>query len=263
MIREANRADFAAIAELFGELGVDDPPPMEETWITDTMPHTLVFERAGSVIGYASFRTLTSVGHVHNLVVAPSARGEHVGSALMREVARRIRARGLAEWHLNVKADNTSAIRLYEHLGLVAEYRLNAFRLAWTQIAVLPETQIITTLAPVTDADDAELERAFQIVAGRLRTARTRPNRFALQLRDPDGLPLGVACFDPAHPGVFPFAVAEPALAGRLLRAMQPYARPEHDHLQVIVERDPACAQLLRDAGGELRLDLVHYRGAL
>jgi N-acetylglutamate synthase-like GNAT family acetyltransferase len=261
MIREASPADFAAIVELFHELGVDDPPPTEATWIADTMPHTLVFERDGSVIGYASFRTLTSVGHVHNLVVSPSARGQHVGSALMREVARRIRARGLAEWHLNVKADNTAAIRLYEHLGLEAEYRSHAFRVTWAQIAALPET--VATVTPVTDADDADLERRFQIVAGRLRTARTRPNRFALQLRDPDGLPLGVACFDPAHPGVFPFAVAQPALAGRLLRAMQPHARPEHDFLQVIVERDPGCAQLLRDAGGELRLDLVHFRGAL
>ena len=171
MIRDAVPSDYAAVAEMFGELGVDDAVPSEAEWIVDSMPRTVVADRGGDVVGYASFRN----GHVHNLVVAPRARGEHVASTLMREVGMRMRAAGVATWTLNVKADNPPAIRLYEHLGMRPSHRARSMRVPWAIVDTLPDDPIATTATTITAADDAELEHAFQITAGRLSAMRARP----------------------------------------------------------------------------------------
>jgi GNAT superfamily N-acetyltransferase len=258
VIRDALPSDYAAIAEMFAELGVDDAVPPEAEWIAEAMPRTLVADRDGDVIGYATFRA----GHVHNLVVAPRARGEHVGSALMRGVARRMRAAGLAAWTLNVKADNPPAIRLYEHLGMAPAHRARSLRVSWAHVAALPDDPVATTTSVILASDDAELERAFWITAGRFSTLRARPNRVLLQLRDAANTPLGVAGFDAAHNGAFPFQVVRPTLQRRLFDALRDHARSDAP-INVVIERDVAAIDLLLATGAESRLDLIHYRGAL
>jgi hypothetical protein len=101
------------------------------------------------------------------------------------------------------------------------------------------------------------------VLAGRLRIIRARGNRVIVQLRNPGGAPVGLACFDPAFPGAFPFAAARPGLAAPLLRAIAPHARPGDTSLQVVVERDDALVDALRAAGAEIRMRLVHYIGPL
>lgn len=258
MIRDAVPADYAAVAEMFGELGVDDAVPSKAEWIVDSMPRTVVADRGGDVVGYATFRT----GHVHNLVVAPRARGEHVAPTLMREVGTRMRAAGVTTWTLNVKADNPPAIRLYEHLGMRPSHRARSMRVPWAIVVALPEDPIATTATPITAADDAELEHAFQITAGRLSAMRARPNRVLLQLRDATNAPLGVAGVDPSRAGAFPFQVARPTLLRRLFEAVQAHA-PAHPTLDIVIERDTAAIDQLLAAGAESRLDLINYRGVL
>lgn len=53
------------------------------------------------------------------LAVAPDARGEGVGRALVEECARRARSRGAAELGLHTSASMHVAIRMYERLGFV------------------------------------------------------------------------------------------------------------------------------------------------
>lgn len=259
MIRGATRADYGTFATLFRELGTDDATPTIDRWTSDLVRETLISERDGKVLGYVSFYTLSEAGHVRNLVVAPEARNDGIGDELMRAAANAMRARGIGEWHLNVKRDNEPAIRLYENLGMHVEHRSTVLRVPWQCVGALPH-EPATTL-PVAPEEDDDIERALGLLAGRIAMLRMRTGRALVQLRDERCAPIGFASFDPALPGAMPFRVVRSGLAGTLLDALRPYATG--DHLQIVVDDDTALAELLLASGAEARLQLLHYRGAL
>ncbi len=60
---------------------------------------------------------------IDNLHVLPDWRGRRIGEHLMREAARRLRARGIRQALLWAFVANRSAIRFYERLGGVADRR--------------------------------------------------------------------------------------------------------------------------------------------
>lgn len=64
-----------------------------------------------------------SVPELVYLGVRASARGKGVGGALMEAAHAAFRAQGIAEYELNVHADNASAVRLYESHGLTVRRR--------------------------------------------------------------------------------------------------------------------------------------------
>jgi ribosomal protein S18 acetylase RimI-like enzyme len=263
-IRRATANDYGAYVVLLRELGVDDPTPSSERFAADLAPSILIYERDGAPIGYVSYDKLAANGYIRNLVVAPGARGAGIGAALMTAAASRLRARGVTSaWHLNVKADNTAAIRLYERLGMRAEHRSVALRFAWANLDRLPADATGVTVLPVFDGDDDDLERALGILAGRLQMTRSRGDRVTLQLRDEQLAPVGVACFDPAFPGAFPFCATRPALAALLLRALRSHARPGDLDLQIVIEDADALADALIAAGAAVRMRLLHYAGPL
>ncbi|HEU0035050.1 MAG TPA: GNAT family N-acetyltransferase [Kofleriaceae bacterium] len=256
MIRAATADDYDAFAGLFPQLGVEDPTPTRERWVTDLVSETLVSERAGSIDGYISFYTLSAVGYVRNLVVAPGARQQGIGGELMRAAASALRERGVAEWHLNVKRDNAAAIRLYESLGMRVEHRTIVLRLAWTQVPQLPAEPAVAL--PVAPDEDDDVERALGMLAGRIAMGRKRSGRVQLQLRDETCAPVGYATFDPML-GAMPFRVLRPALARTLLEALRPHA--SQDTVRVVCDDDVALEQLLIGSGAETVLELLHYRG--
>jgi ribosomal protein S18 acetylase RimI-like enzyme len=263
-IRRATANDYPAFAVLFRELGVDDPTPSSERFGAELAPRILICERAGAPIGYVSYDKLAANGYVRNLVVAPDARGAGVGAALMTAAATQLRALGVtAAWHLNVKADNAAAIRLYERFGMRIEHRSVALRFAWAHLDRLPADDAPVTVLPVAAGDDDDVERALGILGGRLQVSRARGGGVLLQLRDAQLAPVGVACFDPALPGAFPFCATRPALAAPLLRALAPHARPGDLDLQVVIEDDDDLADALIAAGAVVRMRLLHYAGPL
>lgn len=263
-IRRATANDYGVYRVLFRELGIDDPIPSSDRFAVELVPRTLIYERDGAAIGYVNYDRLAANGYVRNLVVAPDARGGGVGAALMTAAADQLRARGVKdEWHLNVKADNAAAIRLYERFGMRVQHRSVALRFAWANLDRLPASDAAVTVLPVLDGDDDDIERALGILAGRLQMARTRQDRVTIQLRDEQLAPVGVACFDPAFPGAFPFCAARPELAGMLLRALAPRARPGDVELQIVIEDDDALADALMAAGAIVRMRLLHYAGPL
>jgi len=148
-------------------------------------------------------------------------------------------------------------------LGMRFEHRSVALRFAWANLGRLPADDAPVSVLPVSDGEDDDIERALGILAGRLHMARSRGNRITLALRDERLAPVGVACFDPAFPGAFPFCAARPALAGPLLRALAPHARPGDLDLQLVVEDDDALADALTAAGAVVRMRLLHYAGPL
>lgn len=87
-----------------------------------------VAERAGNIVGYAfcihkqfvNDNNLTDIKtlYIDDLCVDESARGTHVGTALYEYVVDYARKQGCYNLTLNVWADNVSAARFYEKVGL-------------------------------------------------------------------------------------------------------------------------------------------------
>ena len=258
MIRGATAADYEGFATLFRELGDPGPTPSPHRWTTDLVRSTLVADRDGTVAGYIDFYALSEVGHVRNLVVAPAARNTGVGADLMRAAAERLRAHGIREWHLNVKHDNTPAVRLYEKLGMQVEHRSTVFRVPWAIADALPHDP--ATASDVSPADDDDIERALGLLSGRIAMLR-RSRGILIQLRGDDLAAVGFAAFARGI-GASPFRVARPALVGSLLAAIRSHAEGA-PHVEIVLEDCPPCSRLLARAGAEVRLELLHYRGSL
>ncbi len=85
----------------------------------------LVAEREGAVVGYAyarlepkSYNELREACAVlHDILVAPEARGTGAGEALLRAVAREMKARGAPRLLLLTAKDNVTAQRLFAKVG--------------------------------------------------------------------------------------------------------------------------------------------------
>lgn len=263
-IRSAQRADHASVARLFRELGVDDPFPQPDLWCEQSLPTSLIAERAGGVVGFSYFQLLSGIGYVRNIVSAPESRRSGVGRALMQAMAEHFRAHAASSWCLNVMQGNVAALGLYESLGMRRAYASKALRIRWRAVEQLPADVPNTLHSKIQADDDAELEREFELQTGLLANVRARGTRTLLQTRDRlTGQALGVASFNPTLPGAFPFKVRSLAHCPALLRALVPYALPEHDWLQLVIEDDPALVALLKGAGAWIHHEFLHYRGSL
>lgn len=71
------------------------------------------------VIGYAIILTRknSQKWRIYSIAIAPEARGQGLGRALMAEVFKSAEAASVAAFSLEVKCDNKGAIELYKQLG--------------------------------------------------------------------------------------------------------------------------------------------------
>jgi ribosomal protein S18 acetylase RimI-like enzyme len=90
----------------------------ERTWIA---------RRDGRVDGFLAGHVARGALHVHGLAVAPPARGQGVGRALVRSAVDSSRDEGLGAVRLHVWVDNAAAIALYQSEGFAVVRRLRAF----------------------------------------------------------------------------------------------------------------------------------------
>lgn len=77
----------------------------------------LVVRRKHELIGYCGFLQSFDEADIMNVAVSPAYRGKGVGYAMLAELMRRGRERGVARYTLEVRTGNVSAIRLYHRLG--------------------------------------------------------------------------------------------------------------------------------------------------
>lgn len=262
-VRPAVPADYPDFVRLFPELTAEHAPPSEPRWVQEIVPTTLVAEQGGAVVGYLYGQPLAAVAYVRHVVVAPGARGRGVGKALLGAAGAGFRRRGLARWCLNVRPDNVSALRLYASVGMapVFETRFLYFD-DWARIDALPPGPPGVVAGPCTPEEDARVESETGLIAGTLTDVRTRPARTARVLRDGDRF-VGAAILDPDVPGVSPFQLETPALAGALLRALRPFRRLDLAHVEVRAEANPPLAALLESAGATERLRTLRYEGEI
>lgn len=95
-------------------------------WLAEPDAFLLVAEEDGAAVGYAlvtfhdrddSNVTGDRFAELQSLAVAPEQRGSGIGTALLHEVYREVRRRGVEEMVIGVFANNEAAMRLYEREG--------------------------------------------------------------------------------------------------------------------------------------------------
>jgi GNAT superfamily N-acetyltransferase len=152
-IRPGDKADVAVIAHLIRELARFEKLEPEVTMTEDLLAEnlfgkrryaeTLIAEDAGKPIGFAlffhSFSTfLGKPGlYLEDLFVVPEQRGNGVGRALLKELARIALERecGRLEWA--VLNWNRDAIKFYERLGARPNSEWTVYRLAGEALTAL------------------------------------------------------------------------------------------------------------------------------
>ncbi|MGI6209635.1 MAG: GNAT family N-acetyltransferase [Anaerolineae bacterium] len=81
------------------------------------MPHFLVAEEEGRLLGYVCGTRQGRSGHVVRLAVRQEAQRRGVGTRLMREILQRMAGAGVRTLSLNTQRDNTSSQAFYRALG--------------------------------------------------------------------------------------------------------------------------------------------------
>jgi GNAT superfamily N-acetyltransferase len=262
-VRLAEPRDHPVFARFFLELDIHQPTPEPERWTAEMMPHTFFLESRGTPVGYALVEVFGELGYVRHVVVDSAWRGRGVGRALMDAIAERVSARGCTRWKLNVKRDNVPAIRLYERVGMNVVYSSSVVRLDWSAVEVLPRDGFALEAVAVQAADDATVERAFDLPDGQIGQFRATGGQVLMQLRDADGAIGGFARFDPGFPGAFPFRVKSSRFLHALLDALRPHARPGDAWLQLVIEDDAESAEIVLGAGARLVFEILNMEGAL
>jgi len=119
-LREMTWRDIPSLTALEPQLFADDAWS-QETWWAELAgrPHRcyVVGEQGGAVVGYAGLDCGGEVADVMTIAVAPSARGQGLGTTLMRWLVERAAGAGAGYLMLEVRADNDAAQRLYSSAG--------------------------------------------------------------------------------------------------------------------------------------------------
>lgn len=124
MIREFRYPqDYPAVLDLWQKAGPgiqvrrsDEPEEIAKKLERDA-DLFLVAEAEGQIVGSVMGGFDGRRGLVYHLAVAAGCRQRGLGSALMNELERRLRAKGCLRCYLLVTKDNTEAIRFYEGRG--------------------------------------------------------------------------------------------------------------------------------------------------
>jgi ribosomal-protein-alanine acetyltransferase len=126
VIRTARMAEAAAIARMEG-LSASTlralPRDLERAVAPDAEVVVLVAVDGPDHLGVAIGQVLLDEGHVVDLAVAPTARGQGIGRRLLDALLAGLRARGAVAHTLEVRASNRAALGLYRASGFVVEGR--------------------------------------------------------------------------------------------------------------------------------------------
>ncbi|MDO4323403.1 MAG: ribosomal protein S18-alanine N-acetyltransferase [Lachnospiraceae bacterium] len=80
----------------------------------------LVVREKGRLLGYCGLLQSFDEADITNVAVSPEERGRGVGHAMLQELMRRGKERGIMRYTLEVRTGNAAAIHLYQKLGFVS-----------------------------------------------------------------------------------------------------------------------------------------------
>ena len=84
-------------------------------------------EVADPIIGYAGLNVIGPEADVQTVAVAPERQGAGVGRQLVTALIAAAQHRGAGQLHLEVRADNLAALRLYRRLGFTSDGRRRGY----------------------------------------------------------------------------------------------------------------------------------------
>ena len=120
-LRDLEWNDLAPLAALEQQLFADDAWS-ETTWWSELAgrprrDYVVATTPDGTIAGYAGLDVAGDVADVMTIATTPGHRGRGTGRALLAELVRRARTRGVDAVLLEVRADNDAARRLYDRAG--------------------------------------------------------------------------------------------------------------------------------------------------
>lgn len=118
-IREMKPEDAAAV-EVVERACFSVPWSRESFWreaANEQTCYLLAEDAAGGVIGYAGCWLSFGEGQITNVAVAPEARGQQVGTALLAALIEAVKKRGVTAMTLEVRPSNAAALALYGKFG--------------------------------------------------------------------------------------------------------------------------------------------------
>jgi ribosomal protein S18 acetylase RimI-like enzyme len=122
-IRRATLADLDALLALENATFTSDKltRPRLRHWITAAHGFLLVAMAGGDLLGsaLAFTRADSTAARLYSIAIATAARGQGLGSKLLRRIEQEARASGLKSMRLEVAVSNTHAIALYHKSGYV------------------------------------------------------------------------------------------------------------------------------------------------
>jgi GNAT superfamily N-acetyltransferase len=152
-LRDATADDAPVLLDLVRQLAVFERAPdavrMTEDDLGKALSRTpplvfaLIAERRGKALGavlwFHAFSTWTGRGSIsiEDVFVVPEARGQGVGRALFRELARRAKVSGFARLDWRVLDWNNEAINFYKIIGAEAQSEWTGYRLAGAALNAL------------------------------------------------------------------------------------------------------------------------------
>lgn len=74
-------------------------------------------EVAGYIIAQVEVEKDTLYGHIITVNVLPAYRRKGIGSRMLKETEEILKGKGIRECHLEVREDNSAALKLYQKLG--------------------------------------------------------------------------------------------------------------------------------------------------
>jgi GNAT superfamily N-acetyltransferase len=241
------------------ELQVPDVPEQIVAWAHVLVPQAIVAESPEGVVGYAYWSSSASPFHVAQIVVDRAWRGRRVGEAMLQTLADVARSRGVSSWTLNVKEENTSAIRLYERVGFAVVARSISLRMsreALDKLPVFPAEVVGLTNASLVES---VLGLPSETVSRRLASLS---DGIGLVVQSETGEICGVAAISPWRGGTGLFRLnrieaARPFIEGILRRL------PGRNEVHLWVEENEPLANLLLAAGGQTNFRAFRMQGLI
>ena len=119
VVREGGPADLAAVIAIENACFGDpwSPAALLGELLADELRLPLVAERDGATVGFLMGWRVADQLHVLNIAADPRCRRQGVGTALLRDAARRGLAAGLVEATLEVRRGNVAGRAFYRRLG--------------------------------------------------------------------------------------------------------------------------------------------------
>ena len=138
ILREMLVDDLDQVMEIEEELF--SVPWTKEGFLTFLMKENgmfLVVEEKDRILGYCGLLTVLDEGDVTNVAVRRDRQREGIGNFLMESMICLAEERGITMIHLEVRAGNETAIRLYERQGFVRDGLRKGYYTDPTEDAVL------------------------------------------------------------------------------------------------------------------------------